>query len=210
MKAIHKAVQFAMQKVAKTGIAKALRNKDQGYQYRGIEDAMNTLQPILTEAGIVVTPCYSDMQIMERDSKSGGKLRFIVVKGRFEFASVEDGSSVTSEVYGEAMDSSDKASTKAQSVAFRTALFQQFVVPTMAIDPEAEAAAERMSHIEEVSMVMVEKFEAGNEWGAYEEWTGLTDNEDKLAVWSLLKPHSKLRSAIKRMGEEEKKGEGPK
>lgn len=210
MKAIHKAVQFAMQKVAKTGIVKALRNKDQGYQYRGIEDAMNTLQPILTEAGIVVTPAYSDMQIMERESKSGGKLRFIVVKGRFEFSSVEDGSSVTSEVYGEAMDSSDKATTKAQSVAFRTALFQQFVVPTMAIDPEAEAAAEHQSHIEDISMAMVEKFDAGNEWGAYEEWSGLTDNEDKLAVWSMLKPHSKLRSAIKRMGEEEKKGEGPK
>lgn len=34
------------------------------------------------------------------------------------------------------MDSGDKAVTKAQSVAFRTALFQQFVVPTMAMDPE--------------------------------------------------------------------------
>ena len=35
------------------------------------------------------------------------------------------------------MDSGDKAVTKAQSVAFRTALFQQFVIPTMAIDPES-------------------------------------------------------------------------
>ena len=34
------------------------------------------------------------------------------------------------------MDSGDKAVVKAQSVAFRTALFQQFVIPTMAIDPE--------------------------------------------------------------------------
>lgn len=210
MKAILTAIQAAMQKVAKTGIAKALRNKDQGYQYRGIEDAMNTLQPILTEAGIVVTPVYSDIQIMERDSKSGGKLRFIVVKGRFEFAAVEDGSSVTSEVYGEAMDSSDKATTKAQSVAFRTALFQQFVVPTMAIDPEGDAAAEHQSHIEEIAMACVEKFEAGNEWGAFEEYATLTTNEDKLALWSLLRPHSKLRAAIKRMGEEERKGEGPK
>ena len=40
------------------------------------------------------------------------------------------------ETYGEAMDSGDKAVTKAQSVAFRTALFQQFIVPTMAMDPE--------------------------------------------------------------------------
>lgn len=47
-----------------------------------------------------------------------------------------DGSHVISDCYGEAMDSGDKAVVKAQSVAFRTALFQQFVVPTMALDPE--------------------------------------------------------------------------
>jgi hypothetical protein len=38
------------------------------------------------------------------------------------------------------MDSGDKAVTKAQSVAFRTALFQAFIVPTeaTAIDPERD------------------------------------------------------------------------
>lgn len=41
-------------------------------------------------------------------------------------------------VYGEAMDSGDKALTKAQSVAFRTALFQTFVVPLVAMDPESD------------------------------------------------------------------------
>ncbi len=37
------------------------------------------------------------------------------------------------------MDSGDKAVVKAQSVAFRTALFQQFVIPTMAMDTEPES-----------------------------------------------------------------------
>ena len=48
------------------------------------------------------------------------------------------------------------------------------------------------------------KFGDGNEWGAFEEYSALKDNEDKLQVWSLLKAHSRIRSAIKRMGEEER------
>jgi recombination protein RecT len=47
-------------------------------------------------------------------------------------------------------------------------------------------------------------FNEGDELGAYGEACGITDNEEKLALWSILKPHSALRSAIKRMAEEER------
>ena len=40
------------------------------------------------------------------------------------------------------MDSGDKAVIKAQSVAFRTALFQLFVVPTMSMDTELDGGEE--------------------------------------------------------------------
>ena len=46
-------------------------------------------------------------------------------------------------------------------------------------------------------------FNQDDEVGAYGEVCGLTDNEEKLALWSILKPHSALRSAIKRMATEE-------
>jgi hypothetical protein len=65
----------------------------------------------------------------------------VTVKGSFTFAA-EDGSSVTAEAYGEAMDSGDKATIKAQSVSFRTVLFQQFIVPVMAMDTELNGGAE--------------------------------------------------------------------
>lgn len=139
---IHAAILDAMRAIAKTGIAK-LKKADLGgarVNYRGIDDAMNEMSGILIRCGITVTPRYSDVQITERikgDQKDAKAIRFALVKGHFTFAAA-DKSSVKCEVYGEAMDSGDKALTKAQSVAFRTALFQQFVVPTMAIDPEAD------------------------------------------------------------------------
>lgn len=137
---IHAAVIEAMGEIAKTGIAKAHKAALGGatVNYRGIEDAMNQMSAILIRCGITVTPSYHEAQITERvkgDPKDAKAVRFALVRGRFSF-SAADGSAVSCEVYGEAMDSGDKALTKAQSVAFRIALFQQFVVPTMAIDPE--------------------------------------------------------------------------
>lgn len=138
MSQIHIAVRGVMRDIAKTGIAKLKKNMQQGYNFRGIEDAMNELSPLLVGNGITVTPSYSELHIIDRvkgDPADAKATRFATIKGAFRFEA-EDGSFVVSECYGEAMDSGDKAVTKAQSVAFRTALFQQFVVPFMAMDPE--------------------------------------------------------------------------
>jgi hypothetical protein len=137
---IHAALIDAMREIAKTGIAKTEKASLGGatVNYRGIEAAMNEMSVILIKCGITVTPSYSDLVMFERAKAEGKATRFATVKGAFTFTAAEDGSSVKCEAYGEAMDSGDKAVTKAQSVAFRTALFQQFVVPTMAMDPEED------------------------------------------------------------------------
>ncbi len=143
MSTIYTALVAAMAEIAKTGIAKTSRADLGGAKvnFRGIEAAMNEMSVVLIRHGISVTPAYSDLTIQERAKGDGKATRFVTVKGRFTFAAA-DGSSVACECYGEAMDSGDKATTKAQSVAFRTALFQQFVVPTMAMDPEADGEEE--------------------------------------------------------------------
>jgi hypothetical protein len=139
MTSIHAAMIGAMRDICKIGIAK-LGKAEAGpakYNFRGIDQAMNEMSPILVNNGITVTPRYSDLVIQER-AKDGGKFaRFVTVKGSFTFAA-EDGSNVVAEAYGEAMDSGDKATIKAQSVAFRTVLFQQFIVPLMAMDTELD------------------------------------------------------------------------
>lgn len=137
---IHAALIAAQDAICRIGIAKLNKAALGGanVNYRGIEQAMNEMSPILVKNGITVTPRYSELNIMERAKGEGKATRFVTIKGSFQFAA-EDGSSVTSECYGEAMDSGDKAVIKAQSVAFRTALFQQFVVPTMAMDTELDS-----------------------------------------------------------------------
>jgi hypothetical protein len=158
MTQIHSALIGAMRDICKIGISKTSKADMGGtrYNFRGIDAAMNELSPILVNNGITVTPKYSDLTITERAKDGGKATRFCSVKGSFTFAA-EDGSSVTAEAYGEAMDSGDKATIKAQSVAFRTVLFQQFIVPVMAMDTELEGSeddpdADTLSELREAAL----------------------------------------------------------
>lgn len=141
---IHAALNAAMRDIARIGIGKTQKNEAQGYRFRGIEQAMNELSPIMVNNMITVAPRYADLIVSERQKEGGKATRFAVIKGTFTFTAA-DGSAVTSEAYGEAMDSGDKAVIKAQSVAFRTALFQVFVVPTMSMDSELDDDGEGVS-----------------------------------------------------------------
>ncbi len=142
MSKIQTAINAAMRDIAKIGIGKT-KTADMGntkYMFRGVEEAMNEMSPIMVNHGITVAARYSDLSVIDRlkgDPKDAKATRFVTLKGTFTF-SAEDDTNVTCEAYGEAMDSGDKATIKAQSVAFRTALFQLFVVPTMSMDTELD------------------------------------------------------------------------
>ena len=65
----------------------------------------------------------------------------------------------------------------------------------------------RAKFVRQVAGAAVQKFNEDNETGAYEEASAITDTEEKLALWSILKPHSALRSSLKRQAQEERDAE---
>ena len=119
-------------------IGKDRTNKQQGFKYRGVEDVMNTFQPLFAKYNIFVVPEVIDQKREERSTKSGGNLIYSILKVKYTFYAI-DGSSVSAVVIGEGMDNADKASNKAMSVAFKYACFQVFCIPTEEmIDPDSE------------------------------------------------------------------------
>lgn len=58
---------------------------------------------------------------------------------------------------------------------------------------------EREQVIRAACDLALEMFNEGNEIAAYEQVSGLSDSEEVLFAWQYMKPHSKLRSAIKRL-----------
>lgn len=63
----------------------------------------------------------------------------------------------------------------------------------------------RAKVIREAAGAAIQKFNENDEMGAYGEVEGITDTDEQQALWSILKPHSALRSAIKRCAAEARK-----
>lgn len=137
---IHAAVMAAQRMCAEKGISKDSKANMGGgvVAFRGVEAAMNTMAEILVVCGISLEPETVKLDIQHIARAEAGKFtRFATVECVFTFRA-EDGSSQTARTWGEAMDFGDKATTKAQSVALRIALFNKFLIPTAAtaFDPE--------------------------------------------------------------------------
>lgn len=102
----------------------------QGYNFRGIDDMYNALNPLLAAAKIFFAPEIISTEREERATKNWGVLIYTVLTMRFT-AYAEDGSSVSTITIGEAMDSWDKSANKAMSTAYKYALMQIFCIPTI-------------------------------------------------------------------------------
>lgn len=119
-------------------IGKDSQNEKHKFWYRGIDAVMNALQPALIKHNIFVVPDVLEQTREERTSSSGGNLIYSVIKMQYSFIAA-DGSRVCATVIGEGMDSGDKASNKAMSVAFKYACFQVFCIPTEEMkDPDVD------------------------------------------------------------------------
>ncbi len=135
-KKIYSAIVNVMKEIG--AIGKDRKNQQQGFMYRGVEDVMNALQPLLEKNGVFIIPEVIEHTREERVSGKGNQLIYSVMKIRHHFTA-DDGSEIVSTTIGEGMDSADKASNKAMSIAFKYACFQVFCIPTEEMqDPDGE------------------------------------------------------------------------
>lgn len=119
-------------------VAKRDRNTQQNFAFRGIDAVVNAVGPILRKHSVVVTPALVSADYAPV-TLSGGKVATscrIVVDYVFH---APDSSSLACRVAAEAFDLGDKATPKAMSVAFRTALLQALALPTDEPDPDSQS-----------------------------------------------------------------------
>lgn len=135
----NKTIVQALNEVMKAvgAISKNDRNTSQNFNFRGIDAVVNAVSPQLQKFGVVVVPSvdeydYSSIEIGQKRTVMG----HVRVKVTYTFIG-PNGDALTTRVVAEAMDAGDKATTKAMSVAFRTALLQALCLPTDEIDPDA-------------------------------------------------------------------------
>lgn len=119
-------------------VGKDKKNQQQGFMYRGIDDVMNAISPVIAKHGVFVVPEILEESRNERATKSGGINFIVYLRIKFTFYA-SDGSSISAVTIGEAMDTADKGSNKAMAIAFKYACFQVFCIPTEEMkDPDAD------------------------------------------------------------------------
>lgn len=132
---IQQALNDVMRDVQAVG--KHERNNHQGFNFRGIDAVLNAVGPAFREHGVIALPriLSADYQQIEIGAKRtlSGHVRLTV---EYTFTGPE-GDALTCTVAAESMDSGDKATAKAMSVAYRTALLQVLCLPTDEPDPDS-------------------------------------------------------------------------
>lgn len=127
-------------------IAKGDRNKEQGFNFRGVDATVNSVGPAFREHGVVLLPVGAEVLESERYNSSRGtpmhgmvtRHDWLVLGPGGAPLTYPDGSPVILQTLGQSADSGDKAATKASSVAHRTAMLQALTVPTGDRDPDAD------------------------------------------------------------------------
>lgn len=107
------------------------------YDFRGIDEVMNSVGPIFRKHQLFLIPETKDITVSQGATVSGKVMQRVVVDMSYTVAHA-DGSTFTGSAFGEGNDTADKATAKASSVALRTFLLQSLVIPTGETDPDAE------------------------------------------------------------------------
>lgn len=132
-------------------IGKSKKSTGVNFAYRGIDDVMNELHPLLSKHQVLTVPEVVEHKREERQTNSGKPMIYSIMTVKIHFVAV-DGSEVVATVVGEGMDMSDKAGNKAMAIAYKYACFQVFCIPT-----EEMAKADPDGYAPEASRPTVEQ-----------------------------------------------------
>lgn len=108
-------------------IGKDSRNEQQGFNYRSIDTVLNHLKPLLSAASVHIIPVR---QTFERGSYTTGRgtvMQTCTVTSTWQVRSAS-GDFFEAETVGEGADAGDKATSKAQTMAFKYLLWPALAI----------------------------------------------------------------------------------
>lgn len=107
------------------------------FNFRGVDTVVNVFGPVTLKHGVHVMSSKVEATYGTKNTKSGGTMRECSVLVTWTIMGPM-GDTFTLQTMGEALDTADKATTKAQSVALRTLLLGFGLTPTNDTDPDAD------------------------------------------------------------------------
>jgi hypothetical protein len=114
------------------------------YSFRGIDDVLDTIHGPLAKHGVSIVPCGFDILANdERVTKSGSAQVHLLAVVHYRIIGPA-GDYVEAAALAEALDTSDKAASKAMSMGYKYVAFQVFSIPVRgALDESDRETLER-------------------------------------------------------------------
>jgi hypothetical protein len=112
------------------------------FNYRGVDDALNIFGPACRAHGVLVMPYRVEPSYRDTKTSTGKDTRECTVLVTYRIYGPK-GDHLEVQAAGESLDTQDKGTAKAQSVALRTLLYHAGLVPTRDLDPDAGSGVER-------------------------------------------------------------------
>ena len=179
---IFKALSAVQSDLSKVGIAKNQKNSHQGYKFRGIDDVLNTLAPIIAEHGVLIIPNVLSKDIKTTATKNGGVASHVILEVGFVLYDSE-GDSICHTAYGEALDTSDKAVNKAMTAAYKYFLFQAFCIPIEGLEdadsqqPEQAELQPALVTADTLAQIISLCEETGEDIQRYVDWAEVSETK---------------------------------
>lgn len=120
-------------------VSKSRKNAEQKYAYRGAEDIMNAIHPVLAKHKIFIVQDWEEMIQKDGESSKGSKFTETTMKMVFNFTT-DDGSSIAVRVPSQGRDYGDMGVYKCMTMAFKYALAFTFCVPFAQLDGAEDKA----------------------------------------------------------------------
>lgn len=137
---VYAAIHAVAADLATIGIAKDRTNIADDYKYRSIDDILGSLAPLLSKHRLCILPRVLERIERDREIEEDGLCVHVILRVGFTLTCVDDGTSHIVEAYGEALDVNDKATAKAMSAAYKSAVVQTFCIPVCGADDADEPA----------------------------------------------------------------------
>lgn len=139
-KTIHQRLALILGELPPLG--KDKKNEQQRFMFRSFDSMLNALNPLMAKHGVLVVPAVLERVTELRKTKSGSTMYEVNLHVQFTFYG-EGGDSVVCSTWGEGTDLGDKATSKAHTMALKTALNQVLAISSEEFnDPDGGSAEE--------------------------------------------------------------------
>ncbi len=179
---IFKALSAVQSDLSIVGIAKNQQNSHQGYKFRGIDDVLNTLAPIIAEHGVLIIPNVLSKDVKTINTARGGVASHVILEVGFVLYD-QEGDSICHTAYGEAIDTSDKAVNKAMTAAYKYFLFQAFCIPIEGLEdadsqqPEQAELQPALVTADTLAQIISLCEETGEDIQRYVDWAKVSETK---------------------------------